>query len=117
MLNASNSDESVSNIAQMGSQDAPLEQVNYQHQRVVIVGAGCFGLSTAYHFLMRGYADITVLDRSTVLPAPDAASNDINRIVRSSYSDKFYAGLAREAINAWKDRKFWGNTYHECVPF
>ncbi|KAH9485485.1 L-pipecolate oxidase [Psilocybe cubensis] len=84
-----------------------------KHEKVVIVGAGCFGISTAYHLLQRGYTDVTVLDRSTVLPAPDAASNDLNRVVRSSYDDAFYARLAREAILSWKDRKAWGDTYHE----
>jgi hypothetical protein len=46
---------------------------------VLIVGAGCFGVSTAYHLLKRGYTDVTVLDRSPTLPAPDAASTDINK--------------------------------------
>lgn len=46
---------------------------------VVIVGAGCFGLSTAYHLLKRGHRLVTVLDRSPVLPAPEAASTDINK--------------------------------------
>ncbi|KAG6837069.1 hypothetical protein H0H93_015337 [Arthromyces matolae] len=81
--------------------------------KIVIIGAGCFGVSTAYHLLERGFTDITVLDRSPVLPAPDAASNDINRIVRSSYSDIFYSRLAREAISAWKDREIWRDTYRE----
>lgn len=45
---------------------------------ILIVGAGCFGISTAYHLLKRGYKDITVLDRSRVLPAPDAASTDMS---------------------------------------
>ena len=49
------------------------------NERVLIIGAGCFGLSTAYHLLRRGFADVTVLDRSEKLPAPDAASNDMNR--------------------------------------
>ena len=48
-------------------------------ERVVIVGAGCFGLSTAYHLLQRGFTDVTVLDRSERLPAPDAASTDLNK--------------------------------------
>lgn len=48
-------------------------------QKILIVGAGCFGLSTAYHLLKRGYQNITVIDRSPVLPAPDAASTDINK--------------------------------------
>ena len=50
-----------------------------KHAKIVIVGAGCFGLSTAYHLLRRGYTAITILDRSQVLPAPDAASTDINK--------------------------------------
>lgn len=85
----------------------------HRDQPIVIVGAGCFGLSTAYHLLRRGYVDVTVLDRSFNLPAPDAASNDLNRIVRSSYSDSFYSGLAREAILSWKDVEEWGDSYHE----
>jgi len=84
-----------------------------KNEKIVVVGAGCFGVSTAYHLLQRGYLDVTILDRSTILPAPDAASNDINRVVRSSYSDRIYAELAREAILSWKDQKKWGDTYHE----
>ncbi|PPQ88449.1 hypothetical protein CVT25_011575 [Psilocybe cyanescens] len=84
-----------------------------RQEKVVIVGAGCFGISTGYHLLQRGYTDVTILDRSTTLPAPDAASNDLNRVIRSSYDDGFYARLAREAISSWKDRETWGDTYHE----
>ncbi|KAF7799907.1 hypothetical protein EIP86_011149 [Pleurotus ostreatoroseus] len=47
--------------------------------KIVIVGAGVFGLSTAEYLLRRGYSDITVLDRADVLPAKDAASCDINK--------------------------------------
>lgn len=46
---------------------------------VVIVGAGCFGLSTAYHLLKRGFTNVTVLDRAEALPAKDAASTDMNK--------------------------------------
>ncbi|KAF8911466.1 FAD dependent oxidoreductase [Gymnopilus junonius] len=84
-----------------------------KNEKVVIIGAGCFGVSTACHLLQRGYTDVTVLDRSTTLPAPDAASNDLNRIVRSSYDDRFYSELAREAISSWRDREKWGDSYHE----
>jgi sarcosine oxidase/L-pipecolate oxidase len=48
-------------------------------ESVLIVGAGCFGISTAYHLLQRGFTDVTVLDQSEELPAPDAASTDINK--------------------------------------
>lgn len=49
-----------------------------KHDKVLIVGAGCFGISTAYHLLARGYKDVTVIDRSDILPAPDAASTDLS---------------------------------------
>ncbi|KAF8589336.1 FAD dependent oxidoreductase [Ramaria rubella] len=83
-------------------------------RHVLIVGAGAFGLSTALHLLLRGWKNITILDRSPILPAPDAASTDINKVVRSSYSDPTYTRLAREAISAWKNKEDWGDTYHEC---
>lgn len=55
------------------------------HERkMLIVGAGCFGISTAYHLLKRGYKDVTVIDRSNVLPAPDAASTDLSKPLLSS---------------------------------
>lgn len=47
--------------------------------KVLIVGAGCFGISTAYHLLKRGFKDVTILDRAEVHPAPDAASTDLNK--------------------------------------
>lgn len=84
-----------------------------QDDSILIVGAGCFGISTAYHLLQRGFTTVTVIDRSKVLPAPDAASTDINKIVRTSYSDPFYAQLARDAIQSWKNVEEWGDTYHE----
>ncbi|KAI0317136.1 FAD dependent oxidoreductase [Amylostereum chailletii] len=81
--------------------------------KVVIVGAGCFGISAAYHLLKRGYPDVTVIDRSKVLPAPDAASTDLNKVVRTSYPDEFYTKLARAARESWKDTDRWGRAYHE----
>ncbi|EIN06698.1 FAD dependent oxidoreductase [Punctularia strigosozonata HHB-11173 SS5] len=82
--------------------------------RIVIVGGGVFGISTAYHLLKRGFTDVTVLERASTVPAPDAASSDINKIVRSSYADSFYTRLAREAIAEWKKVEEWGDTYQEC---
>jgi sarcosine oxidase/L-pipecolate oxidase len=104
-----------------------------RNESVLIVGAGCFGISTAYHLLQRGFTDVTVLDRSEKLPAPDAASTDINKsernlsffkkkvltlsavkkVVRTSYSDMFYAQLARDAIQEWKKKDEWGEAYRE----
>lgn len=52
--------------------------------KIVIIGSGCFGVSTALHLLRRGYKDVTILDRSPILPAPDAASTDINKSEQTS---------------------------------
>jgi sarcosine oxidase/L-pipecolate oxidase len=109
-----------------------------RNERVLIVGAGCFGISTAYHLLQRGFADVTVIDRSEKLPASDAASTDLHKgeqrwhfspvlesyshnkslgpmskVVRTSYSDTFYAQLALDAIQEWKKTDEWGDTYRE----
>jgi len=101
--------------------------------KILIIGGGCFGVSSAYHLLKRGFTNVTILDRSPTLPAPDAASNDINRspyrsfsilgccnsnllllqVVRSSYADRYYCDLAREAIGQWKDKEKWEDSYHE----
>ncbi|KAJ7668552.1 FAD dependent oxidoreductase [Mycena polygramma] len=83
----------------------------HEQRKTVIVGSGCFGLSTAFALLKRGWTDVTVIDKASQLPAPDGASNDYNRIVRTSYSDAFYTKLAQEAIAEWKNE--WNGTYHE----
>ncbi|KAH7107377.1 FAD dependent oxidoreductase [Auriculariales sp. MPI-PUGE-AT-0066] len=80
---------------------------------IVICGAGCFGLSTAYALLEQGYTHITLLERAATHPAPDAASTDINKIVRSAYADPVYCELAREAMTLWKNTGIWGHSYKE----
>lgn len=81
---------------------------------VLIVGAGIFGTSTAFH-LAKTYKDpskLTVLDR-TPLPPELAASTDINKIVRADYSSPFYSELAYEAIDAWKSWPELKPFYHQ----
>lgn len=85
-----------------------------KRESVLIVGAGVFGLSTAKALLERGYSPVSVIDRAKELPAVDAASTDLNKIVRSSYGDAFYTRFAREAIREWKTDA-WGGCYHEWV--
>jgi sarcosine oxidase/L-pipecolate oxidase len=72
--------------------------------RILIVGAGIFGTSTAYHLSLtcKDPSLITVLDR-TPFPPSHAASTDINKIVRADYSQRFYMDLAYEAMEAWKN--------------
>ncbi|KAJ4302618.1 hypothetical protein N0V90_001507 [Kalmusia sp. IMI 367209] len=73
------------------------------HSNILIVGAGIFGTSTAYHLSLTANpgTSITVLDRSPY-PPHHAASTDINKIVRADYSTPFYMDLAYEALHAWK---------------
>ena len=82
-------------------------------QHILIVGAGEFGASTALSLLETGKYSVTILDRAPVLPALDAASTDMNKVVRWDYSDKDYAKLARESIDLW-NRDFKG-IYHQYV--
>ena len=69
---------------------------------ILIVGAGIFGTSTAYHLSKTHTkpSSIAVIDR-TPFPPDHAASTDINKIVRPDYSSRFYMDLAYEAIEAW----------------
>jgi sarcosine oxidase/L-pipecolate oxidase len=75
---------------------------------VLIIGAGTFGTSTAYH-LSKQYQDpsrITIVDRwGTNAPLQDkyAAAIDTNRIIRTDYESHLYCNLAHEAIHFW----FW----------
>lgn len=69
-----------------------------------MVGAGYFGLSTALITAKRpSFSDfkIVLLDVSH-LPTRNAASLDLNRIVRSDYSNPLYASLAAEAHKIWR---------------
>lgn len=75
---------------------------------ILILGAGTFGTSTAYH-LAHEYADpsrITVIDRwsrADSLRDKTAAAIDVNRIIRTDYASHMYCDLANEAIHPW----FW----------
>ncbi|KAG2179951.1 hypothetical protein INT43_003738 [Umbelopsis isabellina] len=71
--------------------------------KIIIVGGGSFGLSTAHALSMKhnGY-DIHVFDREKI-PASDAASTDINKIVRMDYGDDvIYQNLMAEALPMWR---------------
>ncbi|EJU02621.1 FAD dependent oxidoreductase [Dacryopinax primogenitus] len=76
---------------------------------IIVIGAGVFGLSTAYHLALKGYKNITVLDEQdhpSHLYSPDngsrSASADINKIFRASYGEQVhYQELAYEAQSIW----------------
>ena len=79
----------------------------------IIVGAGIFGASTAYHLAKAvPSAKITLIDRSSY-PCPLAASYDYQKIVRADYGDKFYMSLALKAQHEWCTKPLYSQYYHE----
>ena len=81
---------------------------------VLIIGAGTFGTSTAYH-LAKTYKDasrVTVVDRASSPPKP-AAAIDINRVIRTDYPSELYCNLAHEAIHPWFWTEELGPTFHK----
>lgn len=80
---------------------------------VLIVGGGEFGSTTAVELLQSGnYSSVTILDRAVTLPASDAASTDINKVVRFDYADNDYAKLACEAVRRWNQPQ-WKGVYFQ----
>lgn len=106
--------------------------------KIVVVGSGVFGISTALWLARSGYEDVTVLDMQDTASAAydpssgvDSASADLNKIIRFSYGTEIeYQRLATEAAKMWdewnreilaastdelperlknKDRKLWWN--------
>ncbi|KAI1609747.1 sarcosine oxidase [Exophiala viscosa] len=74
---------------------------------IVIIGGGAFGISTAWHLSQslgegRKYSSICVLDRFPP-PSQAAAASDINKMIRTQYSDPVYVDLAMSAMKAWTD--------------
>ncbi|KAF6806645.1 fructosyl amine:oxygen oxidoreductase [Colletotrichum sojae] len=78
---------------------------------IVIIGAGTFGISTAYHLAKRGYTNITCIDRHPV-PSLDSAAYDLNKIIRTEYDEPLYTQLALEALDAWRQPE-WDGIFHE----
>lgn len=88
-----------------------------KNSKIVIIGAGIFGLSTALELHQRGYKNITVVDPSAKVGAnPLASSTDISKIIRSDYaSDIDYVDLHTESFKRWAEwnKKFGEELYHE----
>ncbi|KAF4416345.1 hypothetical protein FACUT_12641 [Fusarium acutatum] len=82
-----------------------------QTSKIVIIGAGLFGLTTAKQLALEGHQNITVLDRH-MPPVPDGSSSDISRVIRFDYADTDYCSLAYEAYRKWsRDPKYKGIFY------
>ncbi|ETS85954.1 hypothetical protein PFICI_03979 [Pestalotiopsis fici W106-1] len=78
--------------------------------KIVIVGSGVFGISTALWLARSGYRDITVFDMQDTYSSGydpsqgiDSASADLNKIIRFSYGDEIeYQKLAFQAAKIWE---------------
>ncbi|KAG6204459.1 hypothetical protein E4U35_003405 [Claviceps purpurea] len=85
------------------------------NETYVIVGAGIFGISTAYH-LIRKYpnASVTVIDRDA-FDAENrvAASWDWNKVMRADYDDPKYCELALEAQDVFTSDPLWKPFFHQ----
>src|SRR5258708_14552364 len=85
-----------------------------KEQRVIVAGAGVYGLTAAIELRRRGYA-VTLLDPGP-LPHPLAASTDISKLVRMDYGpDADYLGAMEAALARWREwNKQWPEPlFHE----
>ncbi|KAF6838681.1 putative FAD dependent oxidoreductase [Colletotrichum musicola] len=80
---------------------------------VLIIGAGTFGLSTAYHLVRAGYTSVTILEKGAAVPSALSAGNDVNKIVRAEYEDPFYTELALQAMAEWADNPTFAPHYRQ----
>lgn len=70
-------------------------------RRVVVVGAGVFGVTAALALRRRGH-EVALLDPGP-LPHPLAESTDISKVVRLDYgADEDYLALMEEALTGWR---------------
>lgn len=76
----------------------------------VIVGAGVFGLLTAYA-LTKLHHTVTLIDPYRP-PSPLSAAYDYNKIIRAEYNDEIYVKMSLDAIEAWRTE--FSSVYNEC---
>lgn len=73
-----------------------------RHQRIVVVGGGIVGLSTAYALLTQGFQYVTVLEQAHVDHAR-STSHGISRLLRFEYgADTLYSEMVRVSLDYWK---------------
>ncbi|SPO00269.1 probable FAD-dependent oxidoreductase [Cephalotrichum gorgonifer] len=81
----------------------------------LIVGAGVFGASTAYHLIQKyPGASVTLVDRDAFdAERRVAASWDWSKVVRADYDDFAYCKLALEAQQVFKTDPLWMPYFHQ----
>lgn len=69
--------------------------------KTLIIGGGIFGITAAVELNRRGH-EVHLFDQGP-LPHPDAASTDINKMIRADYgADAFYTRLMLNAFEGWE---------------
>ena len=90
-----------------------------QKRSYLIVGAGVFGVSTAYHLITKyPAASVTLIDRDAYdADQRVAASWDWNKVVRADYDDIVYCQLALEAQDIFTSDPLWQPYFHRTGIF
>ncbi|KAK6429351.1 hypothetical protein LTR95_014501 [Oleoguttula sp. CCFEE 5521] len=81
----------------------------------LIVGAGVFGVSTAYHLIQKyPNASVSIVDRDAYdATSRVAASWDWNKVVRADYDDLVYCKLGLEAQEVFLNDPLWQPYFHQ----
>lgn len=78
-------------------------------QKIIIVGGGAFGMSSAVELRRRGY-QVDLFDPGPI-PHPMAATTDISKVLRMDYGrDAEYMSLMEEAFEIWDA---WNEAWHQ----
>lgn len=81
--------------------------------KILVIGAGTWGLSTCYHLAMRDYKQITCLDK-WMFPSLDSAGHDLNKMVRSKFADDpIMQQLSQAAVHTWRTDPLFKPHFHE----
>jgi monomeric sarcosine oxidase len=73
-----------------------------QQQRIVIIGGGIIGLSTAYNLLRSGIEQVTILEQA-IVDHEQASSHGISRLLRFEYgSDILYSQMVQLSLQRWQ---------------
>lgn len=71
--------------------------------RIIVIGAGIVGLSTAYALLERGMRNVRVLEQESVDHARSTSAS-ISRLLRFEYgADAFYSRMVKLSLEHWSE--------------
>ncbi|KAF4122455.1 to sarcosine oxidase [Geosmithia morbida] len=97
------------------STEKPTEKPLTPAPSYLILGAGVFGVSTAYRLITKyPGASVTLVDRDAFdADSRVAASWDWNKVVRADYDDILYCRLAIESQDVFRTDPLWKPYFHE----